>query len=519
MTSFTERPPFDADFDTLVAQILEDWKVPGLSICVVHGSHTYSKAYGFAELPDKLMTTDASFQVGSLTKPLTAASMSMVINDSKESDSPITWDTPLSSIIPDDFVLADDYATQHTTIEDALSLRSGLPDHLWKYILGPRDGTVKDHVRSLRHMPITAPLRTKFQYSSHMYVAVTHALQERTGESLASIMKRRIWDPLGMNKTYFSVSEAEADSANREKIVKGYTWIPGQDLPSVCACGQYYLASPPNFEAMTGAGAMVSNVLDYSHWIRELIERNGPLKDHDSLTKPRIVHFNSGDTSLPGPYHGYALGWVVENYRGETVYTHSGGMPGFASLVFFVPERHFGFVMMGNSGTAAHASMPLAVHLLDRLLGPSEDSHHQQKMKAYFEQLAGERNMRMSPKPDVSVLKPFILPMLPDPPLPHVLPLEKYQGTYCHPADAYFTLVVVDGVLVAQMSHSSVETEIVLTHASGEFFLGKLTAPVLGDLPPLPMEFYVDNSGTVRKVGLVVEASMGGDCIWFTRKE
>ncbi|KAJ5289033.1 Peptidase S12 Pab87-related C-terminal [Penicillium angulare] len=517
MANSTERPPFDAEFDTLVAQSLEEWKVPGLSICVVHGPHTHSKAYGFAELPDKLMTTDASFQVGSLTKPLTAASMSMLIDDSKGTDSPIDWDTPLSSIIPDDFVLSDDYATQHITIEDALSLRSGLPDHLWKYILGPRDGTVKDHVRSLRHMPITAPPRTKFQYSSHMYVAVTHALQERTGETLGSFMKRRVWDPLGMNKTYFSVSEAEADSTNREKIVKGYICVPGQDLPS--GSGQYFLASPPNFEAMTGAGAMVSNVLDYSHWIRELIERNGPLRDHDSLTKPRIIHFNSGDTSLPGPYHGYALGWVVENYRGETVYTHSGGMPGFASLVFFVPERHFGFVMMGNSGTAAHASMTLAIHLLDRLQGPSVDSRHQQKMKTYFGQLAGERSMRMSPKPDVSVLKPFIMPMLPDPPLPYVLPLEKYQGTYCHPADASFTITLDDDILVAHIPHSSVETQIVLTHASGEFFLGKLTAPALSDLPPLPMEFYVDHSGTVSKVGLTVEPSMGGDCIWFNRKE
>src|SRR3569623_336285 len=114
------------------------------------------------------MTTVAIFQVGSLTKPLTAASASMIIEESNGTNSPIDWDTPLVSIIPDDFVLADDYATQNTTIEDALALQSGLPDHLWKYILAPRAGTIKDHVRSLRHMPLTAAPRAKFQYSSHM---------------------------------------------------------------------------------------------------------------------------------------------------------------------------------------------------------------------------------------------------------------------------------------------------------------------------------------------------------------
>lgn len=38
-----QESPFDAEFDQLVHTILEEWKIPGLSIAVVHGSHTHSK--------------------------------------------------------------------------------------------------------------------------------------------------------------------------------------------------------------------------------------------------------------------------------------------------------------------------------------------------------------------------------------------------------------------------------------------------------------------------------------------
>lgn len=42
---------------------------------------------------------------------------------------PLDWTTPIAQIIPADFVLADPWATEHITLEDALSHRTGLPRH------------------------------------------------------------------------------------------------------------------------------------------------------------------------------------------------------------------------------------------------------------------------------------------------------------------------------------------------------------------------------------------------------
>jgi CubicO group peptidase (beta-lactamase class C family) len=80
----------------------------------------------------------------------------------------LQWNTPISSIIRDDFVMEDDYATHHVTIEDALSHRTGLPRHDMSYggTYDGRDGTIRDIVRSIRWLPMTEELRSKFQYVS-----------------------------------------------------------------------------------------------------------------------------------------------------------------------------------------------------------------------------------------------------------------------------------------------------------------------------------------------------------------
>ena len=90
--------------------------------------------------------------------------MSLLVDDD-EIYPEVRWNTPISSLIRDDFVLENDYATTHTTIEDALSHRTGMPGHDFSYA-GHKDGhkaTPRDIVRSLRYLPMTAELRTTFQ--------------------------------------------------------------------------------------------------------------------------------------------------------------------------------------------------------------------------------------------------------------------------------------------------------------------------------------------------------------------
>ena len=104
------------------------------------------------------MTPSTLFYTGSTTKAFTAAIVSFLVDDNEKYPQ-LQWDTPINQLIRDDFVLENDYATNHTTIEDALSHRSGLPGH--DRALGGPGATVQSVVQSLRHIPMTAEPRTK----------------------------------------------------------------------------------------------------------------------------------------------------------------------------------------------------------------------------------------------------------------------------------------------------------------------------------------------------------------------
>jgi len=95
--------------------------------------------------------------------------LALLIQSSANTTSPLTWQTPIFTLIPSDFILPSDYATLHLTLEDAASHRNGMPRHDYSYA-GP-GFSVRDVVRSLRYLPMTTEPRTLFQYCNMMYVA------------------------------------------------------------------------------------------------------------------------------------------------------------------------------------------------------------------------------------------------------------------------------------------------------------------------------------------------------------
>ncbi|KAK1593776.1 beta-lactamase/transpeptidase-like protein, partial [Colletotrichum navitas] len=152
------------DLDAYIEGIMEDWHAPGVTVAIVDGDKTWAKGYGYAVLNSTPMTPHTLFYTGSTTKSFTAAGLSLLIDNATANSSVysgLTWKTPVSSILRDDFVLSDEWATAHITLEDALSHRTGYPRH----DLASAE-TTRETIRLLRHLPMAAEPRTKFLYSN-----------------------------------------------------------------------------------------------------------------------------------------------------------------------------------------------------------------------------------------------------------------------------------------------------------------------------------------------------------------
>jgi CubicO group peptidase (beta-lactamase class C family) len=113
------------DFDQYIQEAMTSWHCPGVAIAVVKGDDIlHQNVYGLRDIENDLpLTADTRFAMASVTKSFTAMSVALLVDEGK-----LEWDKPVQEYMPE-FILDDPYVTQHVTVRDMLSHRTGLPQH------------------------------------------------------------------------------------------------------------------------------------------------------------------------------------------------------------------------------------------------------------------------------------------------------------------------------------------------------------------------------------------------------
>lgn len=440
----------DSDFDNLAEQLLSDLKIPGLSVAVIHDDKITSKGYGYAILPSTRATNDTLWFTGSTTKAMVAAAAGLLVQDD-ENHGDFKWTSRLSDLLPGIFALSEGYQSLHTTLEDALSHRSGLPRHDSSYGWG--NASVTDVVASMRYLPLSAEPRTRWQYCNIMFGAVGAILERRTGMTIEAVLRKLIWQPLGMKSTTFTLS----DALKSGRLARGYSWVEdGKD-------GKYYVPEPYlDIMPIAGAGATMSSVNDYALWIRALLDAYSSEDDdrtdnhndgeakrtrnpltaslvHELWTPRSILPINPSLDPIT-----YSLGWMGVRIGRHSIVTHSGGVPGFGTNVFLIPELNFGFVAVGNNvDTASQAGSHLFLAIMNKLDSRIEEEDH-----AGLEMLMTASSAAAFKPTDIQGVQKLKMKNVkkakrhPHPTSNHhqstVLSLSEYTGIYSH--SAYGTL-------------------------------------------------------------------------------
>ena len=114
------------DFEKHVLHVLDKLHTPGVSIAIIQDGKVESRAYGLASIdPPEAVTPDTLFDIASSSKSLTAASIALLVADNERYPQ-VQWDSKMSSLLPDDFIMSEDSYTDDITVEDVLSHRTGL---------------------------------------------------------------------------------------------------------------------------------------------------------------------------------------------------------------------------------------------------------------------------------------------------------------------------------------------------------------------------------------------------------
>jgi hypothetical protein len=183
-------------------------------------------------------------------------------------------------------------------------------------------------------------------------------------------VRTRIFKPLGMNSTVLSDAEwAASDHATGYR----YDWRRDQTV----------LHKPGETATVGSAGAVKSSARDMANWLRFQLAEGAfdgvQLVNASSLAETKSPHTvirlegASRDSNPDSHLMSYGLGWIIQDYRGEMLVSHSGALNGFRTHVDLLPRHNAGFVVMANVGRG-HALIALRNALADILTNkPSRD--------------------------------------------------------------------------------------------------------------------------------------------------
>ena len=336
------------------------YEVPGAAVAIVKdGRVVLTQGFGVRTLGDPTpVDAGTLFAIASNTKAFTAALLATLVDEGV-----LNWNDRVIDHLTE-FRLYDAYATRELTVRDLLSHRSGIAsyrgDLLWLRSTYTRD----EILHRIRFIKPAYSFRSRYGYQNVMFIAAGELAEAVSGKSWDSLLKERVFTPLGMTSTNTTIRKRE----------RGGNWA----TPHVPVNGTVQTIEPENVDNLGGAGAINASAADLSHWLLLQLGR-GKFRDVRVYSEAQATQMWTPHTILPigkpSPqlasrhphFAAYGLGWRLKDYRGRKMVYHGGGLAGMTSLTTLVPEENLGIVVLTNQETSVQTA--LTYWILDSYLG------------------------------------------------------------------------------------------------------------------------------------------------------
>ncbi len=315
--------------DDYVEKQRQQLHLPGVSLAVVRdGQLIKSRGYGLANLELNVRATeDTVYEIGSNTKQFTAAAVMMLVEEGK-----INLDDKLTKYFPE-----APESWSGITVRHLLSHTSGIQNHVavpdWLNVFKTSITSETTPARDeLLKMFFKLPLEFKpgetWSYDNTGYYLLGIIIEKASGKSYWEFLDERIFHPLGMTAT--RNTEPQPIVPNR---ASGYEWVNDhfENRP---------ILAP--FIAFS-AGSILSTVKDMAKWDAALYSEK--LLKESSLHQVWAVTKTNDGADAP---FDYGFGWFIGHYHGHHLVQHTGGTPGFSSLIYRFLDDKLTIILLTN---------------------------------------------------------------------------------------------------------------------------------------------------------------------------
>jgi CubicO group peptidase (beta-lactamase class C family) len=295
-------------------------RLPSVSAGVFRGEElVWSEAIGLADVEQGVEATpDTRYAVASITKTFTAVSV-LQLRDAGKLD----LDDPLSKHLPE---AAHGTPTLRRMLAHASGLQREPPGEIWETLTFPGE---EDLLRGLEEAEQVLPPMAAWHYSNLAYALLGVVVSRISGTPFRDYVQERLLGPVRLEQT---------------------TWGSGEDaaLPYFVEPYSDSVRREPVLElgGKGGESGLYSTVGDLARWGAFLCDPD------ESVLSPSSVAELHDLNVMAEP--NWTLGWGlgIELWRrGERIFGgHTGGFPGFLSILAYARRDRVGAVVLTNAG-------------------------------------------------------------------------------------------------------------------------------------------------------------------------
>lgn len=366
------QPAF-ADVAALFTTFAERVHAPGLAWGILlDGRLVHHDSTGYRDVPSRApIDADTIFRIASMTKSFTALSILKLRDEGR-----LALDDPAEKYVPELASLT--YPTTDSpriTVRHLLSHSEGFPeDNPWgDRQLARTDAELGAMITN--GIPFSTAPGTAYEYSNLGFAILGRIVANVSGQPYATYVREQILSPLGLSSTTL-----EAGDVADDRRARGYRW---QD--------DAWLEEPPLADGSFGAmGGMLTSTTDLGRYVGFLMSafpardgadagpvRRASVREMQQIWRMRPTTLRrdaSGSPDLSAGGYGYGLG-IRQTCEFGQVVAHTGGLPGYGSVMTWLPDYGIGVVAMVNltytSGSAV-AAEALSVLVRRSKLGPRQ---------------------------------------------------------------------------------------------------------------------------------------------------
>lgn len=350
---------FDNIIDSIVASKMTEYKIKGLSLCIVNDGKTfYTKGYGFTNVDNKnIVTQDTRFETGSITKLFTVTAIMQLVEQGK-----LDLNKKLIEYIPD-FKLNDNRYTNITLLH-LLTHSSGLT---WDNVLKKATSdsvALKEFIFSLSDAKLKFIPGEKFSgetYSNTGYDILGYLIEKITSMPFQDYIKKYILEKSEMpNSTFYLKNIPENKLAAPLKIsgdskeinrfnlygeIKDRNPILKYPQLPIIEWTNYQWGKPEHYPS----GHLFSTANDLSNWIIYCLKiyNNSEISFLSSTTLKNMWELQR---SIENKKTSIGLGWwrFSDSLSGDYVF-HVGRYPGYSSTLRIYPSKNSGIAILSNA--------------------------------------------------------------------------------------------------------------------------------------------------------------------------